>query len=250
MDWWHDIQQRDNFQPPFHFPTHGAIFNNGNLYASHVCWSIASYFIIHSGHFLLDPNKWVNLSPHNLSRMDEMSDQPLKHSLHLWYYPPHVRDVSADFETAACRYTERFDTFTLTKGSKRKWDKLENKRADEDTFPFGSILVTTHDASLAGHQVKKAKTIAAETPSLLITWEMHQIHDGGPPPPWFPKQQGVWKHTMLQATRYNLKEGQSPCQFVLPPFTSSRAPLNWIRARIITTFSFCRISFQCAPEAN
>jgi hypothetical protein len=136
VDWWRDIQQGEEFQPPFRAPTRGAIFDDEDLYANHARWSIASYLIVRDDRFALDPNKQVNLSPRNSCRMDMMSIQPLVHSLHLWHYPPLVRDVRADFETAARGYAERFDTFSPTKGFKRTLDKLGNQRADEGTFIF------------------------------------------------------------------------------------------------------------------
>jgi hypothetical protein len=135
-DWWHDIQQGEDFQPPFRASTRGSIFDDEDLYASHTRWSIASYLIIPNDRFILDPDKRVDLLPRNSSRMDVMSIQPLIHSLHLWYYPPRVTDVYAVFETAARGYAERLDTFNPTKGFKRTLDKLENQRADEGTFFF------------------------------------------------------------------------------------------------------------------
>ena len=139
MDWWYDIQQGEEFQPPFCTPTCGAIFDDEDLYANHARWSITSYLIVCNDHFVLDPYKWVNLSSRDLSRVDLMSLQPLLHSLHLWYYPPHVRDVCANFETAACRYTdlaECMDILNPTSGFKRTLDKLENRSNDRGTFLF------------------------------------------------------------------------------------------------------------------
>jgi hypothetical protein len=136
-DWWHDIQQGEGFQPPLRAPTRGAIFDDEDLYASHARWSIASYIVVRNDRLLLDPNKRVDLSSRSLSRVDVMSIQPLLHSLHLWYYPPHVRDVYTNFETAARGYAdvaEHLDTFTPTAGFKRTLDKLENRRADKGTF--------------------------------------------------------------------------------------------------------------------
>ena len=68
--------------------------------------------------------------------MDMMSTEPLVHSLSMWYYPPHVKDVLSHFETAARGYTDRLDTFNPTKGFKCKLDKLDNQRANEGTFVF------------------------------------------------------------------------------------------------------------------
>jgi hypothetical protein len=111
-DWWHDIQQGEDFRPPFRAPMRRSIYDNEVSYAYHACWSIACYLIVPNDRFVLDPNKRVNLSPRNSSRMDAMSTQPLMHSLHLWYYPPHVKDVYSHFETAARGYADRLDTFT------------------------------------------------------------------------------------------------------------------------------------------
>ena len=135
-DWWCDVQQGYEFQPPFRAPTRGSIFDDENLYAGHARCSIAAYLIIPNDRFLLDPDKRVTLLPRNSSRMDVMSVQPLAHSLHLWYYPPRVGDVYADFETAARGYAERLDAFNPTKEFKRALDKLKNKKADEGTFLF------------------------------------------------------------------------------------------------------------------
>jgi len=65
-----------------------------------------------------------------------MSFQPIIHSLHLWYYPPHVKDVSSNFEMVAYGYADRLDTLNPTKGFKRMLDKLDNRRDDEGTFIF------------------------------------------------------------------------------------------------------------------
>ena len=135
-DWWHDIQQGDAFRPPFRAPTRGALFEDEHLYADHARWSIASYLFVPNDLFIPDPNKRVTLSPRNSSRMDVISTQPLVHSLHLWYYPPHVEDVYTDFETVARGYGDRLDRFKPTNGFKRKLDKLENRRADERTSTF------------------------------------------------------------------------------------------------------------------
>jgi hypothetical protein len=134
-EWWHDVQQGEDFRPPFRAPTRGSIFDDEDLYANHARWSIASYLIVPNDRFV-DLNKRVDLSPRNSSRMDVMSIQPLIHSLHLWYYPPHVTDVCANFEPAARGYAERLDIFIPTKGFKRTLDKLGNQRADEGTFIF------------------------------------------------------------------------------------------------------------------
>ena len=126
VDWWHDIQQGDKFQPPFCTPTHGAVFDNENIYASHTHWSITTYLIVCNDCFALEPNKQVNLSLCNSSQMDVMSVQLLMHSLHLWYHPSHIEDIYTTFKSAACGYANHLDTFNLTKGFKRKLDKKDN----------------------------------------------------------------------------------------------------------------------------
>ena len=34
-EWWHDIEQGEQFCSPFHTPTCGSIFDDGDLYANH-----------------------------------------------------------------------------------------------------------------------------------------------------------------------------------------------------------------------
>ncbi len=135
-DWWHDVHQGEDFQPLFCTPTCGAIFEDKDLYDRHAHWSIASYLFISNDHFALDPNKQVDLSLRTSSQMDRMSIQPLIHSLHLWYYPPHVNDVYSHFKTVTCGYAKRLDSFNPMKGFKRTLDKLGNQKADEGTFIF------------------------------------------------------------------------------------------------------------------
>jgi hypothetical protein len=132
-DWWHDVQQDDAFQQPVRSTIRGAIFNNEDLYVNHARRLIPSYITIRNDLFIPDPDKRVSLSPRNMSRMDVITTQPYLHSLHLWYYPPHVRDVYTDFESAARGYGDRLDSFKPTNGFKRKLDKLENQRANEGT---------------------------------------------------------------------------------------------------------------------
>jgi hypothetical protein len=134
-DWWHDVQEGEEFNPPFRARTRGAIFEDGDLYVNHVRWSIASYLIIPNDCCALDPMKRVDLSPRTLSRTNVISNQPLQHTLRLWYYPPDVGDVH-DFETVARGYADRLDTFNPTKGYKRILDKLENQRADDGRLLF------------------------------------------------------------------------------------------------------------------
>ncbi|KAF8494365.1 hypothetical protein F5888DRAFT_1805539 [Russula emetica] len=217
VDWWQDVQQGEDFQPPFRAPTCRAIFDDEDLYANHARWSIASYLIVPNDRFIPDPIKRVSLSPRNSSRMDVMSILPLVHSLHLWYYPPYVTDVYADFETAARGYAERLDTFHPTKGFKCTLDKLENQRADEGMVFFGSVLVTAHNASSDGRRAKKAKTTAAKMPGPSNNLELQRLYDASPPPSWYPKQQRIWDHAMKHVSHVNLKEGQSPRRFALPP---------------------------------
>jgi hypothetical protein len=80
-DWWHDVQQGEDFQPPFRTPTCRSIFDDDILYAKHARWSITSYLIVPNNRFALDPDKRVTLLPRNSSRMDVMSIQPLIHSV-------------------------------------------------------------------------------------------------------------------------------------------------------------------------
>jgi len=151
-DWWYDIQQGEDFCPLFRAPTRGTIFDDEDVYAKHARWSIASYLIVPNTHFvlndrfILDSNKRVDLSPRNLSQMNVLSAHPLLfHSLHLWYYPPHVRDVYADFEPVARGYAERLDTFNPTKGFEHTLNKRKNQRTDEGMYffhPLWSPLTT------------------------------------------------------------------------------------------------------------
>ena len=57
-------------------------------------------------------------------------DQPVLHSLHHWYYPPLVHDVTTELETTARGYMKRLDTFNPTKGFRHKLRKRENKMSD------------------------------------------------------------------------------------------------------------------------
>ena len=65
-EWWHNVEQGEQFCSPFRAPTHRSIFDDGDLYANHAHWSITSYLIILNNCFV-DPNKRVNLSPRNMS---------------------------------------------------------------------------------------------------------------------------------------------------------------------------------------
>jgi hypothetical protein len=159
-DWWSDIQQGDDSRPQFRGPTRGAIFDDIGLYINHSYLSIASYLIIPNDlRFPLDPYKRVDLSRRNLSRLDAISVEPVRHSLHLWYYPPHVRDVQADFETAARGYADRLDTFNATAGFKRKLDKLQNKRADNGMFFFVNLFLSSFMRRLRWPQCKEGEDL-------------------------------------------------------------------------------------------
>jgi len=149
------MQQGEEFLPLLCAPTCRAIFDNKDLYINHAHLSIASYLIIQNDRFLLDPNKQVNLSSCNLSQMDVMSIQPLVHSLYLWYYPPHVKNIYSDFEPVAHGYADCLDAFTPTQELKCMLDKHENQRANKGTYLFGFILVTAHNASPDGHRPRR-----------------------------------------------------------------------------------------------
>jgi hypothetical protein len=217
-NWWHDIQQGDDFKPPFRAPTHGSIFDDKVLYASHARGSIASYLIIRNDCFALDPNKRVGLSPRDSSWLDMMSILPVIHSLYLWYYPPHVENVYSQFETAAHGYADCLDSFNPTKGFKCKLDKMINQRADEGMFIFfGCDLFTAHDTCSDGRRAKNAKTVAAQLPNTSNNRELQRLYDARPPPPWFPKRQGVWEHAMRHVSHVDIKERESLQRFALPP---------------------------------
>jgi len=171
-DWWHDMQQGEEFLPPLRAPTCRAIFDNEDLYINYARLSITSYLIVRNDRFLLNPNKQVNLSSRDSSWMDMMSIQPLVHSLHLWYYPPHVKDIYSDFEPAAHGYADCLDAFMLTQGLKCMLDKHENQRADKGIYLFGFVLVTAHNASPDGRRAKKAKSVTAQFPGMSNNQEL------------------------------------------------------------------------------
>ncbi len=131
LDWWEDISVGDPFRSPIRVSTRGAIFSDKQLYTNHARWSVASYLLIRKPTFVLDPTKEVPLSPHESCSTQPMSLQPLLHSLHHWYYPPHVDNVVMDLESAAHSYFERLDTFVPTKELKRTLEKTENRKQDE-----------------------------------------------------------------------------------------------------------------------
>jgi hypothetical protein len=100
-----------------------------------------------------------------------MSPGPLLHSLPHWYYPPHVEDPIADFETAAWGYGRRLDDFIPTKGHKRRLDKVENRHRDEGKFVsfFHPLLMLMPSPQLAGKQrrLKNGKLLTLTHPT---TW--------------------------------------------------------------------------------
>jgi hypothetical protein len=130
LAWWEDIRAGDDFRSPLRGPTRGAIFEDVQAYANYARWSVASFLLVKKSAFVLDPAKEVALFPRSC-KAQPMSLQPPLHSLHQWYYPPIVRDVVTELETAARGYAERLDTFKPTKELKRKLEKLENKKSDE-----------------------------------------------------------------------------------------------------------------------
>jgi hypothetical protein len=106
-----------------------------------------------------------------------MSTQPLLHSLPLWYYPPHVTDVYADFETAARGYCTRLDTFNPTQGLKRKLDNVQNRRADEGTFFFCICHGHRSRHSSDGRRAKRAKSIEAKLVGPSNNRELRRLVD-------------------------------------------------------------------------
>ncbi|KAH9963078.1 hypothetical protein BGW80DRAFT_1563664, partial [Lactifluus volemus] len=119
-DWWAEVNSKSG--PSFRAPTRGAIFNDANLYASHVYRSLASFLLIPSTTYSLDPQKQVELSPRSLSKSEPMAPDPLRHSLPHWYYPPDVEDI-ADFETAARDMPVAWTSSTQLKATSDAWTK-------------------------------------------------------------------------------------------------------------------------------
>ena len=187
-DWWLDIKQGDAFHSPSRAPTRGAIFEDEHLYANHARWKIVSYLLVPNHRFIPDPKKRVSLSPRKSSLTDVMSTLPLVHSLHLWYYPPHVENVFIDFETTARGFGDRLDKFTPTEKFKRKLDKLENRRLDEGRFIFRPIKVAAHDTSVDGRRAKRTKSVGAKLPGPSNNQELRRLVDAKAPPAWYPKQ--------------------------------------------------------------
>jgi len=131
LDWWKDIQAGHNFQATVRAPTRGAIFEDPLVYASHASWCLRAFLLVKRTTFLLDPAKEVALSSRDLCKTKPMSIQPIRHSLHHWYYPPLVHDVVTELETTARGYAERLDSFQPTNELKRRLEKRENKMRDE-----------------------------------------------------------------------------------------------------------------------
>ena len=84
-------------------------------------------------------------------------------------------------------------------------------------FFFECDLFTTHDACSDGRRAKNTKTVAAQLPNTSNNRELQHLYDARPPPPWFPKCQGVWEHAMKHGSHVNIKERESPRHFALPP---------------------------------
>jgi hypothetical protein len=139
LDWWKDIRAGDNFQCPIRVPTRGAIFEDALLYENYARWSVGAFLLVHRSAFVLDRSKQVALSPRTLCKSQPMSTGPPLHSLEHWYYPPLVRDVLMELETAARGYAERLDILNPTEVSKRTRDKMENRKAD-DSEPILYLL--------------------------------------------------------------------------------------------------------------
>jgi hypothetical protein len=78
-------------------------------------------------------------------------------------------------------------------------------------------MATVHDTFSDGRRAKKAKSIEAKLPGVTNNRELRRLCDVDAPPPWYPKRQGVWDHAMRHVTHVNIKEGQSPRRFALPP---------------------------------
>jgi hypothetical protein len=127
LSWWKDTCAGDDIPSPICAPTRGAIFFDKDLFVNHARWSVAAFLLIHKSMFVLDPAKEVALSPRTLCKAQPMSLLSLLHSLPHCYYPPVVRDVVMDLETASRGYAERLDTFSPTKMFKRTLDKIEKK---------------------------------------------------------------------------------------------------------------------------
>ncbi|KAH9167410.1 hypothetical protein EDB89DRAFT_1910086 [Lactarius sanguifluus] len=200
LDWWKDIRAGDDFWSPIRAPTRGAIFEDAQLYETYVRRSLRAFLLVHKSMFVLDLAKEVKLSPRKSCTAQPMSLQPLTHSLPHWYYPPLVRDVLTELETAARGYVERLDTFNPTKEFKRKLDKTKNRTNDE-----------------AGRRAKKAKTIMASLATHPSNQELRRLTDAGAAPDWSPGIQEVWTHALNHISYLNLASQVSPRRFAFPP---------------------------------
>jgi hypothetical protein len=101
--------------------------------------------------------------------------------------------------------------------SSESWTSVRIRKPMRVRFCLGSNLVIAHDACSEGRWAKKAKTIAAQLPGTSNNRELQCLHDGGPPPPWFPEHQSVWLHAMRHVSAVGIKERQSPRRFAFPP---------------------------------
>ena len=172
--------------------------------------------------------------------MDVMSIQPLVHSLHLWYYPPHVTDVCTDFELAARGYTECLDTLIPMKGFKCMLDKQDNQRADEGMSiffnPFWPSLMRFLQMATGLRKWSPLwhKCLAHQIAESCNDFMVEGLHllDTQNGKVFGTKQ---WTMSALSISRRD----NLPTTSHFPPFTSSGVPLNRIRGHITTTFSFC-----------
>jgi hypothetical protein len=216
LDWWKDVLAGDSFQTPIRAPTRGAIFRDEQLYADHTHWSVASYLLIPKPAFALDLAKEVALSPRELCSAQPMSLQPLVHSLHHWHYPPLVKDLVADLETAARGYHDRLDTFKPTNELKRSMDKMENRKNDEGMMLYFS-LSRTNVSCTAGRRAKKAKMHTVAYPSPSNHPELRRLADVSAAPAWFPETQQVWMTAMGHIDHVKLHSPTPTRRFSLPP---------------------------------
>ncbi|KAH9962007.1 hypothetical protein BGW80DRAFT_1462982 [Lactifluus volemus] len=198
-DWWVDFKAEES-RPPFRAPTRGAIFYDEERYARHVQWSVASFLLIPSATYSLDPRKRIQLSPRSLSKTEPMTLRPLLHSLPHWYYPPHVENSLAEFETAARGYADRLDSFNPTEGHKRRLEKVENQHHDED-----------------GRSAKRAKMWQAAQPHSSNNLELRRSKVVDSAPVWFPKRQEIWDRAMFYVNPLHMAQAQSPRRFAFPP---------------------------------
>ncbi|KAH9972262.1 hypothetical protein BGW80DRAFT_1252795 [Lactifluus volemus] len=166
----------------------------------HVQWSLASFLLIPSATYSLDPRKRIQLSPRSLSKTEPMTLRPLLHSLPQWYYPPHVEDSLAGFETAARGYGDRLDSFSPTEGYKRRLGKVESQHHDED-----------------GRRAKRAKVWQAAHPHSSNNLELRRSKVIDSAPVWFPKRQEIWDRAMFYVNPLNMAQAQSPRCFAFPP---------------------------------